>query len=315
MVALGALDSHLMEIDEKREQLVSAFMAHVQAVDGLAAKTAENYGLAARAFLRWWQREHPDRPLAAVRLADLMAHLVDEAQRGLATATRYGNVYGLKAFFRWLALTEQLGSDPAAGLRPPRQPAGRVDIYTPAEAAAILAAAGAASDLRGRQRHAVVAVFRYTGVRSAELRNLRVDSVDLKARRIEVVGKGGRSRLVPAPAPLVAVLGPFLTEVRPELPPSPFVFANPHPAATDPHRRLSSPALHDELQRAAKGAGVAGPHYPHKWRHTFATELVRCGVDIHTVQRLLGHRSIASTTIYTHLADDDLRSAVDGVFG
>ena len=66
---------------------------------------------------------------------------------------------------------------------------------------------------------------------------------------------------------------------------------------------------------AGLGAGLRGRHYPHKWRHTFATEMVRAGVDIHVVQRLLGHAHISSTVGYTHLAIDDLRAAVTAVWG
>lgn len=117
-----------------------------------------------------------------------------------------------------------------------------------------------------------------------------------------MIGKGSRPRIVLLPPPLVAILCDFLAEVRPQLPDSPLLLANAHPLVTTRNHGFGQEALAREVELAALGAGVPGRHYPHRWRHSFATELVRDGVDIHVVQRLLGHSSIASTVGYTHLA-------------
>lgn len=147
-------------------------------------------------------------------------------------------------------------------------------------------------------------------MRSRELRLLRTADLDLQAGQVPVVGKGERVRTVLLPPALVDVLSEFLQQVRPRLPASPLLFVNAHPLVTTPLRGFGQEALSLEVELAGLGAGVAARHHPHKWRHTYATELVRSGVDIHVVQRLLGHRSIASTVGYTHLVMDDLRSAV-----
>jgi site-specific recombinase XerD len=141
-----------------------------------------------------------------------------------------------------------------------------------------------------------------------------VQDLDLIAGRARVVGKGNRERTVLLPAPLVEALQRFVVEVRPRLPDSPLLLANAHPFVTTAHRGFGQEALAREVELAGLGAGVPGRHHPHKWRHTYATELVRAGVDIHVVQRLLGHASIASTVGYTHLVLDDLRSAVSSVW-
>jgi site-specific recombinase XerD len=115
------------------------------------------------------------------------------------------------------------------------------------------------------------------------------------------------------PPVLVSVLTAFLGEVRPLLPASPLL-ANAHPFVTTAQCGFGQESLAREVELAGLGAKVPGRHHPHKWRHTYATELVRAGVDIHVVQRLLGHASIASTVGYTHLVLDDLRSAVADVW-
>jgi site-specific recombinase XerD len=189
------------------------------------------------------------------------------------------------------------------------------EIYTPAQIQKILAHTAALSDVRGRQRHVIVSTLRHTGMRSGELRTLRHDGLDLTAGTATVYGKGARQRLVLLPPALLPILGAFLNEVRPNLPDSPLLLANAHPFVTTAQHGFGTDALAREVELAGLGAGVPGRHYPHKWRHTFATELVRAGVDIHVVQRLLGHRHIASTVGYTHLALDDLRTAVGDLWG
>jgi site-specific recombinase XerD len=296
------------------DALLEEFGAHLEAVHGLAPATVRNYRLYVRCFLDWWHRTEGETLLSAVEPRHLTTHLVAEAQRGIVAGTRYSAVYGLKAFFRFLTDTGRIAASPATALRPPKKPPGRLDTYRPEEIARIFDHLHGLTDLRGRQRVAILAVFRFTGLRVSEVGRLRLDDVDLPQRRMEVVGKGGRHRLVVISHPLHELLDTFLAHVRPQLPPSPWLFVNPHPFVTHPEGKFSYTSLEAEVERAGVGAGVPGRHYPHKWRHTFATELVRAGVDLRTVQLLMGHVSITSTTLYTHLDDGDLRSAMDGVY-
>lgn len=295
--------------------LLDAFGAYEHAVDGLAAPTVRNHRIYLAALLRWWERERGGRALGEARTVDLTAFLVAEAARGLSARTRKAEVAALRRFFAWMVLTGAASSDPAAALSAPRVGPAHNGLYRPDEVRAILAHTAGLTDLRGRQRHAIVAALRWTGMRSGELRALRTRDLHLAAGRARVVGKGSRERTVLLPEPLVAALTAFLAEVRPQLPSSPLLLANPHPFVTTAYGGFGQEALSREVELAGEGAGVPGRHHPHKWRHTYATELVRAGVDIHVVQRLLGHASIASTVGYTHLVLDDLRGAVAGVWG
>ncbi len=296
------------------EPLLERFTHHLRVVRNLAPSTVSNSRHYLACFLDWWRRTHSGEQLEGVRARHLHDFLVAESDRGLAPATVAAEVNALRAFFRWLVTEDVLPADPSATLRSPRSNRRRVDVYSPAEAGAILAHTATLTDLRGRQRHAIIATLRYTGARAGEISELRRDRVDLDARRLEVVGKGSRHRILAVPAPLAEVLEDFTAQVRPQLPDTPFLFVNTHPFVPDPHKRCSVSNLQRECRLAAAGAGIAGRHYPHRWRHSFATELVRAGVSVALVQRQLGHASIVSTMIYTHLHVDDVRESLDEVF-
>lgn len=232
----------------------------------------------------------------------------------MSPATIYAETNMLRVFFGWLVAEEHIAADPTGALVSPKRITPRVDVYSTEEMAAILAATAQLTDLRGRQRHAIVATFRYTGARAGEVSNLRLDRLDLRHRRLEVYGKGRRHRLLAISVPLAEVLEAFLADVRPQLPDTPYLFVNTHVLVPDPDKRCSISNLERECRLAGRAAGVAGRHYPHRWRHSLATELIRAGVGVAQVQRQLGHTNIASTMHYTHLHVDDLRDSLDAVF-
>jgi site-specific recombinase XerD len=296
------------------EPVLDRFAEHLRSVRNRAPSTVANCRHYIACFLGWWLETHGGAGLDEVRARHLHDFLAAEANRGLAPATRYAEINALRRFFAWLVAEEELDADPSATLSPPRRTPNRVDVYSPAEADAILAHTSRLTDLRGRQRNAIISTLRYTGARAGEVTNLRLDRVDLGARRLEVIGKGSRHRLLAVPAPLADTLEAFLEEVRPRLPVTPYLFVNTHPFVPDPDKRCSVSALQRECRLAAQGAGIGGRHYPHRWRHSFATELIRAGMGVAQVQRQLGHASIVSTMLYTHLDVEDVRRSLDEVF-
>jgi len=275
--------------------LLIAFAGYERAVLCLSEKTVRNHRIYLDAYLDWWHCGHGLTPVATARPGEVAAFLIAEANRGLAPRTRRSELGALRGFYNWLVLTGRALTNPGAAVPSPRISAPPIEIYTPAESIAILDHTASLTDLRGRQRHAIVATLRHTGMRSGELRTLRRADLDLSAGRAMVVGKGSRQRMVLLPPALCPILGQFVAQDRPLLPSSPLLLVNPHPLVTTPLSGFGMDALAREVELAGLGAGLGGRHYPHKWRHTFATEMVRAGVDIHVVQRLLGHAHISST--------------------
>jgi site-specific recombinase XerD len=236
-------------------ELLDAFRAYEHAVDGLAPPTVANHRTYLEA-LRWWERERPGSPLGEATTADLACFLVAEAARGLSPRTRRAEVAALRRWWSWLVLTGAADLDAAAGLRTPRVGAPHNGVYTAPEVAAILTHTATLDDLRGRQRHAVVATLRWTGMRSAELRTLHRRDLDLVGGQARVVGKGHRERTVLLPPPLVEVLEGFIAEVRPRLPDSPLLLANAHPFVTTAQHGFGQEALARETSWPAWAPGL-----------------------------------------------------------
>lgn len=299
------------ERDVATEQVIDEFLGYQRAVAGLAERTLINYQSSVRNFTAWWRAAHGG-DLAEVRSTDIEGWLIAEAERGKQPRTRETALGAVRVFFAWLQPDRP---NPAEHVPAPRHPPRPVDPYRPEEVDQILQTLAARDSLSGAFDHTVVATLRWTGMRVAELTGLRLDRLDLQRRRAKVVGKGSKPRTVPVPLALADVLVRYLDDVRPECPPSTFVFANPRALGGSPHfGSTDRQGVHDLCRRAGQRAGVEGRHHPHRWRHSYATELLRAGVDLHVVQRLLGHRHLETTTRYLHLVDADLRAAIDRTY-
>jgi site-specific recombinase XerD len=290
--------------------LVERYLVYATTVAGYAPTTIAQRRSALRGFFVWLRRDGCD--LDEVSVEVLHRFLIVEEQAGASPRTREVAINALRAFLAWYRPD---AANPAAAVRPPKAPPPRIRIYAQKEAEAILAVLADGRRLGQRFDHALVATLRFTGIRLAELVGMRLAELNLGRGRARVFGKGSRWRVVPVPEPLACVLDRYLGEIRPQLPDSPWVFANPRATVTSRHAGAVDRQIVNLIcQRAGERAGVDGPHHPHRWRHTFATELLRAGTDLAVVQRLLGHANLETTCRYLHLADDDLRAAIDRVW-
>ena len=201
------------------------------------------------------------------------AFLLAEAARGIAPATRNSALFALRSFYEYLRSEDLIDTNPTATIKVPGARKLRTEIYTDAEADLMLAWVGDQPGKRGRVGYAVLATLRWTGLRRNEISMLRLDDVDLDARRISLVGKGDKARIVPIAPPLVPILDDYLTSLRPALAKSAFFFVNPSAHHGGRYEGRYGPMTVAKLvQRAGTGAGVSGRHFPHRWRHSYATE-------------------------------------------
>lgn len=156
---------------------------------------------------------------------------------------------------------------------------------------------------RNRKHRAIIATFYSTGIRLSELRSLRTEHIDASRGTIRIHGKGSKQREVPLSPRLLTMLRDYWRDAEVV---SPWLFPG-----LDPVNPLCRETIQKTVSRAAKASGVTKRVCPHLLRHTFATHLLESGVDLVRIQRILGHASLTTTSMYLHVASDYLGSVVN----
>jgi integrase/recombinase XerD len=243
---------------------------------------------------------------SAVSGDDVAAFRSSLADRGLAPSSVARHLSAVKALHRWLVDERVATEDAAKDQRPPKLPSRLPKAISISQMQRLLEAAGgddaASSDPAALRDRALLELLYATGARISELIALDVD--DVAESLVKVTGKGAKQRLVPVGSYARAALDAWLVRGRPAFAPK----GRGGPALLLGARggRLSRQGAWEIIQRVADEAGV--PHVsPHTFRHSFATHMLEGGADVRVVQELLGHASVATTQIYTHVTADTLR--------
>jgi site-specific recombinase XerD len=230
----------------------------------------------------------------------LRRYLASLGTRKLARATIARKAAALRCYFSWQVRQGRLGSDPARSLRAPSG-GGRLPRVLSAGEVTSLLDAGAETPV-DRRDLAVLELLYAAGLRVSELCGLDRGDIDLRGRTVTVLGKGGKQRRVPVHDAAVAALRAWFENGREDMEgPPEAAFVNRRGARLGPRdvRRI--------LDRRA-----VSPTHPHALRHTYATHLLDGGADLRVVQELLGHSSLATTQVYTHVSKERLRSVYGG---
>lgn len=291
-------------------EALAAFEQHLLVEKGRSANTARAYLGDLRSLLAHLD-EQGVAGLADVRLADLRSWLAAQGDAGATRATVSRRAAAARTFFRWAVRTGRLPQDPSVRLVAPGRDKHLPGVLRQRQAGELMELAAVASDdadpVAVRDRAAIELLYA-SGMRVGELTGLDVDDVDLSVGTARVLGKGGKERIVPFGAPAAEAVGAWLRTARPQL-----VTAESGPALFLGRRgrRVDQRQVRAALQRLLEHLPDA-PHLgPHGLRHSAATHLLEGGADLRTVQELLGHSSLATTQIYTHVSVDRLRAAYE----
>ena len=291
-------------------EALAAFEQHLLVEKGRSANTARAYLGDLRSLLAHLD-EQGVAGLADVRLADLRSWLAAQGDAGATRATVSRRAAAARTFFRWAVRTGRLPQDPSVRLVAPGRDKHLPGVLRQRQAGELMELAAVASDdadpVAVRDRAAIELLYA-SGMRVGELTGLDVDDVDLSVGTARVLGKGGKERIVPFGAPAAEAVGAWLRTARPQL-----VTAESGPALFLGRRgrRVDQRQVRAALQRLMEHLPDA-PHLgPHGLRHSAATHLLEGGADLRTVQELLGHSSLATTQIYTHVSVDRLRAAYE----
>jgi integrase/recombinase XerD len=268
----------------------------------LSPRTVDAYGHDLADYLAFARRHAlPDWSGATLTFVD--GYLASLQRRGLASGTVARRRSALRGFHGFLARTGQRADDPLALLPAPRRERRLPHALALADVEALLAHPLGESALALRDR-AMLELAYGSGLRVSELTGLPRSQVDLRGRTLQVTGKGDRQRVVPFGRAAAASLRAWLERGRPQLAPHArhdAVFVNARGGT------LSRMGWWKILRGHARGAGVTARVHPHALRHSFATHLLEGGADLRVVQELLGHASLTTTAIYTHLDRSYLR--------
>ena len=302
----------MTEPERRRMELALARYDEAMTAWNWSPRTRENYGHNSRVFFDWLARETECRTLAEVsaetiasyQTAILSFEKLDGAH--LSTTTQHGRLVAVRAFFRFLVREGHLLMDPTASLVLPKASARLPQsLLTPKEAIALVESIDTSTPLGLRDR-AILEVLYASGLRSSELCTLGVTDFDPDAQTLSVrAGKGNRDRVVPLGPIAAAVLGDYLAQARPKLATAAGVL---NLFVTKGGRACHRNAVNLLVRRAARRAGITKPVRPHRLRHACATHLLAGGADIRHVQKLLGHRTLSATQIYTRVEISDLQA-------
>lgn len=287
---------------------VGAFAEHLTRERDRSAHTVRAYAGDVRACLAWCAAEG-STGLTDVDLARLRAWLGTLAASGAARSTLARRSAAVRSFFAWARRTGRIPSDPTLRLASPKRQRTLPDVLTREGATAVLDVAAVAADdedpihLRNR---AVLELLYATGIRVGELTGLDVDDVDRHRRVVRVLGKGRKERMVPFGQPADVALAEWLERGRPlvaKADSGPALFLGRRGRRVDP--RQVREVVHTLLSHVPDAPDLG----PHGLRHSAATHLLEGGADLRMVQELLGHSSLATTQIYTHVSLDRLRDS------
>jgi integrase/recombinase XerC/integrase/recombinase XerD len=271
-----------------------------------APKTINAYGRDLRQFAAWCETAGTG-PLA-VRHRDVRRYAASLSAAGSSPATVARKLAAIRGLYAFLVRTDRITQNPADLVSAPKAGKKLPTVLTFEQMTDILDSAPARKPLEVRDR-AMLELAYSCGLRSEEVISLDVDSLDFEAEQLSVVGKGSRHRRLPVGEPAQRAVEDYLSRSRPSLMDDPgekalFISRN--------GRRLSTSDVSRRLALRVREAAVAVGISPHALRHSFATHLLEGGADLRTIQELLGHSSISTTQVYTHLDAARLRDAYAG---
>jgi integrase/recombinase XerD len=285
--------------------VVEAFLHHLAVERGSAANTLQAYRADLARYLDHLDARGID-DLAAVQEADVAAFVpaLRSAPLNLAASSAARALAAVRGLHRFAMRDGLVPDDVAREVAPPALPARLPRALSVDEVEQLLAGCIGAGPAALRDR-ALLEVLYSTGARISEAVGIDRDDLDAEARTVLLRGKGGKDRIVPVGRPALTAVEAYLVRARPALAArghgSAALFLNARGA------RLSRQSAWHVLRGAADAAGLTADVSPHTLRHCFATHLLAGGADVRVVQEMLGHASVTTTQVYTHVTVDTLR--------
>lgn len=261
---------------------------------GVASNTIDAYSQDLNTFFEWLKTR--SKNIYSINHNDISNFLMEYKKNGHAVSSISRMLATLKVFYRYLLGEGKIKDDPSFLIQFPKGWNRLPDVLSVAEIKRLLETLPAKA--QGFRDRVILELLYASGLRVSELVNLKVGQVDLEVGYLRTIGKGSKERLVPVPPNTAGRIKKYLNDVRPKFlrgTNSEFLFL------TRRGKNFTRQGLWKLVKICSKASGLSKKITPHTFRHTFATHLLQGGADLRSVQEMLGHASISTTQIYTHL--------------
>ena len=293
-----------METDKNSKDIVSRYRRYLKLEKGYSANTLDAYMRDVDKLFRYLAVEQVD--VLDVKLEDLEHFAAFISDLGIGPRSLARILSGVRQFYRFLVIDGYLEVDPTELLESPKQPDHLPEVLSTAEVD-LLEQAIDLSKWEGHRNRAIIEVLFSCGLRVSELTNLKLSNLYIEEQYIRVMGKGSKERLVPiSPRALDELNYWFADRNVMKIKPGEedYVFLNRR------GQHLTRTMILIMIKRYAVEAGIKKTISPHTLRHSFATSLLEGGADLRAIQAMLGHESIGTTEIYTHIDTSTLRQEI-----
>ena len=290
-------------------RLIEQFLVHIGIERGLAKATVTAYESDIAKYIDWLEARGIHEP-DTVTKQDIEDYIAALDQAGESARSKARRLASIHEFHRFVLGQHAVSADVSASIKAPKGAGTLPDVLTVDEVARLLdaAAVGGSTDPVVLRDKALLEFMYATGCRVSEATGTNLDDIYLDEKVVRLMGKGSKQRLVPLGSYARRALAAYLNAGRGELerrstaatPERRALFLNKR------GRRISRQSVWEIVKTAGARAGITKPLHPHTLRHSFATHLIQGGADVRTVQELLGHASVTTTQIYTHVSPETL---------
>lgn len=293
------------------DKIINQFLEYLEVEKGLSTNTTDNYKFYLRRFADFAKQAGVASPAKIskelVHRYRLWLNRLKKGGEGLKKNTQNYHLIALRGFLKYLVKTDVKSLEPEK-VELAKQTPRQVDFLEGVDLERILEAPLKIDlpDIIRRRDKVILELFFSTGLRVSELCKLKIENINLKKDEFTVRGKGAKLRMVFLSETARRWLGDYL-KVRPDLNPYLFVSHDKAASGRDEQIGLSPRSVQRLVEKYAKVAGITKEVTPHTLRHSYATDLLMNGADIRSVQAMLGHSSITTTQVYTHITDQQLR--------
>lgn len=289
------------------EIYLKGFKAYLQLERSLSGNSIEAYLRDVEKLVQYLQSASITLPPDQIELTHLQSCVQWIASLGMTATSQARIISGIKAFYKYLLLEDIVKIDPTQLLEAPKTKRQLPDVLSFEEIELIIAQIKTGTP-EGARNRAILETMYSCGLRVSEVTGLQISQLHFDAGFIRVIGKGDKERLVPIGRDAIKYINIYKDEVRVHMPCKPgqedILFLNRRGSA------LTRVMIFLVIKELTAAAGIEKQVSPHTFRHSFATHLVEGGADLRAVQEMLGHESITTTEIYTHLDREYLRDTL-----